>query len=60
MAGSSKAVPFRRSWFLGLSLLTLILVLAVGAVLWQAVEVASLASISTERGSANTRFGCLY
>jgi hypothetical protein len=40
--GSSRAVPFRRSWFWGLSLLALGLVLAVGVVLWQAVELKSL------------------
>jgi hypothetical protein len=46
MAGSSRVVSGRRSWFLGLSLLALALVLAVGAVLWQAVELASLAALS--------------
>ncbi len=46
MAGSSKPVPFRRSWFLGLSLLALALVLAAGALLWQAVELTSLAAVS--------------
>jgi hypothetical protein len=46
MAGSSRAVPFRRSWFLGLSLLALALVLAVGALLWQVVELTSLAAVA--------------
>ncbi len=46
MAGSSKPVPSRRYWFLGLSLLALALVLAVGALLWQAVELTSLAAVS--------------
>ena len=46
MAGSSRAVPVKRSWFLGLSLLALALVLAVGALLWQAVELTSLAAVS--------------
>jgi hypothetical protein len=46
MAGSSRGLSFRRSWFLGLSLLALALVLAVGAVLWQAVELMSLAAVS--------------
>jgi len=46
MAESSRAVAFRRSWFLGLSLLALALVLAVGAVLWQAVELTSLTAVS--------------
>jgi hypothetical protein len=36
----------RRLWFLGLSLLALALVLAVGALLWQAVELTSLAAVS--------------
>ena len=46
MAGSSSAVSFRRSWFVGLSLLALALLLAVGAILWQAVELTSLAIVS--------------
>ena len=46
MAGSSRAVPFKRSWLLGLSLLALALVLAVGALLWQTVELMSLAGVS--------------
>ena len=46
MAGSSKPVPSRRHWFPGLSLLALALVLAVGALLWQAVELTSLAAVS--------------
>ena len=46
MAGSSRAVPIRRSWFVGLSLLALALVLAVGAILLQAVELTSLAIVS--------------
>jgi hypothetical protein len=46
MAGSSSAAPFRRSWFLGLSLLTLGLVFAVGVFLWQAVDLTWLAGVS--------------
>ena len=46
MVGSSRVVPGRRSWFLGLSLLALALVLAAGVVLWQAVELTSLAVVS--------------
>ena len=46
MAGSSRGLSFRRSWFWGLSLLALALVLAVGALLWQAVELMSLAAVS--------------
>jgi hypothetical protein len=46
MAGSSRVIPIRRSWFLGLSLLALALVLAAGAVLWQAVELTSLVAVS--------------
>ncbi len=46
MAESSRAISSRRRWFLGLSLLALALVLAVGALLWQAVELTSLAAVS--------------
>ncbi len=46
MAGSSRAISSRRRWFLGLSLLALALVLAVGALLWQAMELTSLARVS--------------
>jgi hypothetical protein len=46
MAGSSRTLSFRKSWFVGLSLLALALVLAVGALLWQAVELTSLAAVS--------------
>ncbi len=46
MAGSSKPIPSRRYWFPGLSLLALTLVMTVGALLWQAVELTSLAAVS--------------
>ena len=46
MVESSRAIFSRRRWFLGLSLLALALVLAVGALLWQAVELTSLAAVS--------------
>jgi hypothetical protein len=46
MAGSSKPIPSGRYWFLGLSLLALALVMTVGALLWQAVELTSLAAVS--------------
>jgi hypothetical protein len=46
MAGSSRVVPGRRSWFVGLSLLALALVLPAGALLWQAVELTSLVAVS--------------
>jgi hypothetical protein len=46
MAGSSKPIPSRRYWFPGLSLLALVLVMTVGALLWQAVELTSLAAVS--------------
>ena len=46
MAGSSKPIPSRRYWFPGLSLLALALVMTVGALLWQAVELTSLAAVS--------------
>ncbi len=46
MAGSSRVFPSRRRWFLGLSMLALALVLAVGALLWQAVALTSLAAVA--------------
>ena len=46
MAGSSKPIPSNRRWFLGLSLLVLALVMTVGALLWQAVALTSLAAVS--------------
>ena len=46
MAVSGKSEPFKRSWFVGLSLLALALVLAVGALLWQVVELTSLVIVS--------------
>ena len=46
MAGSSRAISSRRRWFLGLSLLALALVMTVGVLLWQAVELTSLARVS--------------
>jgi hypothetical protein len=46
MAGSSRVVPGRRSWFQGLSLLALALVLAIGAMLWHVIELTSLAAVS--------------
>ena len=46
MAGSSKPIPSRWYWFPGLSLLALGLVMTVGALLWQAVELTSLAAVS--------------
>jgi hypothetical protein len=46
MAESSKPIPSRRYWFPGLSLLALALIMTVGALLWQAVELTSLARVS--------------
>ncbi len=46
MAEFSRAISSRRRWFLGLSVLALALVMAVGALLWQAVELTSLAAVS--------------
>ena len=46
MAVFSRSVPFQRSWFLGLSLLALAMVLAVGAMLWQVVGLTSLVIVS--------------
>lgn len=46
MAGSSRVVSSKRTWFLGLALLGLLLVMAVGAILWQVVELTSVATVS--------------
>lgn len=46
MAGSSNGFLSRRVGLLGLSLLALVLVLAVGMLLWQAVALTSLAAVA--------------
>ena len=48
MAVFSKAPPMRRRWFIGLSLLAVALIFAVGGLLWQAVEFSSLISVSEQ------------
>ena len=46
MAGSNNGFFSRRAGFLGLSLLAIVLVLSVGALLWQAVTLTSLAAVA--------------
>jgi hypothetical protein len=46
MAACSKGIGLRRRWCLTLSLLAAAAMIAVGAVLWQAVELSSLAAVS--------------
>ena len=48
MAVSSNAMLKRRSGLVMMSLLAFILVLAVGAYLWQAVEASSLSAVQTQ------------
>ena len=50
MAESSNAMPKRRSGLVMMTLLAFILVLAVGAYLWQAVEASSLSVVQTQIG----------
>lgn len=46
MAAFSNGAPLRRRWFLTLSLVAVGGVIAVGLVLWQAVELNSLSTVS--------------
>ena len=46
MVGSNKAATVRRRGLLGLSLLALFLTVGAGVLLWQAVELSSLAQVS--------------
>ena len=46
MAASSKAMAFPRSGVLGLSVLTVFLAAGVGVLLWQAVELSSMAQVA--------------
>ena len=48
MAVFSKAPTMCRRWFIGLSFLAFGLVFAVGALLWQAAELASLSTVSEQ------------
>ena len=50
MAVSSNAMLKRRSGLMVMSLLSFILVLAVGAYLWQAVEASSLSAVQSQIG----------
>lgn len=46
MAAYSNGIGLRRRWCLTLSLLAAAAIIAVGSVLWQAVELSSLAAVS--------------
>jgi hypothetical protein len=48
MAGFSKVPSMRRRWFVGLSILAVVLIFAVGALLWQAAELSSLSAVSEQ------------
>ena len=48
MAVSSKAAAMRRRGFLGLSLLAVTLTIIVGVLLWQAVELSTVAQVSAQ------------
>ena len=48
MAVFSKVPSMRRRWFVGLSLLAVGLIFAVGALLWQAAEFSSLSAVSEQ------------
>ena len=48
MAVFSKVPSMRRRWFVGLSLLAVALIFAVGALLWQAAELSSLSAVSDQ------------
>ena len=48
MAVFSKMPPIRGHWFVGLSLLAVGLIFAVGALLWQAAELSSLSAVSEQ------------
>ena len=48
MAVFSKVSSMRRRWLVGLSLLAVGLIFAVGALLWQAAELSSLSAVSDQ------------
>ena len=52
MAAFSNGAPLRRRWFLTLSLVAVGGVIAVGLVLWQAVELNSLSTVSERVAAA--------
>ena len=52
MAGSSRMALQRRRWFLTLSLIAAISVMAIGVVLWQAVGLSSLSRVSEHVSAA--------
>ena len=48
MAVFSKVPSIRRRWFVGLSILAVGLIFAVGALLWQVAELSSLSAVSEQ------------
>lgn len=52
MAAFSNGAKLRRRWFLTLSLVAAIAVIAVGLALWQAVELSSLSTVSERVAAA--------
>jgi hypothetical protein len=52
MAAFSSGASLRRRWFLTLSLIAAIGVIAVGLALWQAVELSSLSTVSERVAAA--------
>jgi hypothetical protein len=48
MAASSKATAMHRRGLLGLTLLSVVLTIGVGALLWQVVELSSVAAVSAQ------------
>lgn len=59
MAGSSKRTRLRRRWFLTLSLVAVIAVIAVGMLLWQAVGLSSFSVVSERVEHAKPLLGGL-
>ena len=53
----SKVPSLRRRWFVGLSLLAVGLIFAMGSLLWQAAELSSLSAISEQVARLKTFTG---
>ncbi len=58
-APSDKAPARRRRWFVGLSLLFVGLIFAVGALLWQAAELSSMAAVSEQVARLKSSAGAI-
>lgn len=52
MVASSKSQPVRRRWFRTLSLLAIVGVVAVGGIVWHAIELSSLSQVSRHIAAA--------